>query len=151
MYGKFVSVFLLVSGIVYDCSAVTDDCPLWHVKRNGVCQCGTSISGAILCGGMDTIAVMLGYCMTWDNVSQSAVVNRCLLSRQASDSCQHHSLNAYLVIPTNLSGPELNYVTCKEYNRKGSIVGSVLMAMDLLHFLIVSLAPTVLNTGTFGF
>ena len=119
MYGKFVSVFLLVSGIVYGCLAVTDDCPLWHVKRNGVCQCGTSISGAILCGRMDTIAVMPGYCMTWDNVSQSAVVNRCLLSRQASDSCQHHSLNAYLVIPTNLSGPELNYVTCKEYNRKG--------------------------------
>ena len=154
MYGKFVSVFLLVSGIVYDCSAVTDHCPLWHVKRNGlrVCQCGASINEAIFCGGIDTIAVTPGYCMTWDDVSQNAVVNRCLLSRQIPNACQHHVLNAYLVIPTNLSGPELNYMTCiKNTIGKGSIVGSVLMAMDLLHFRTVSLVPIVLNSGTSGF
>ena len=119
MYGKFVSVFLLVSRIVYGCSAVTDDCPLWHIKQNGVCQCGASINGAVSCRKIDVIVVIPGYCMTWDNVSQNVVVNRCLLSRQTSDSCVHHSLNAHLVIPTNVSGPELNYVTCKEYNRKG--------------------------------
>ena len=66
MYGKFVSVFLLVSGIVYpDCSAVTDDCPLWHIKWNGVCQCGASINEVIFCGGIDTVAVIPGYCMTY--------------------------------------------------------------------------------------
>ena len=121
MYGKFVSVFLLVSGIVYDCSAVTDDCPLWHVKWNGVCQCGASINEVIFCGGIDTIAVTPGYCMTWDDVSQNAVVNRCLLSRQIPNACQHHSIvNAHLIIPTNISGPELNFMTCKLYYRKGS-------------------------------
>ena len=119
MHGKFESIFLLVSRIVYSCLAVTDHCPLWHIKQNGICQCGASINGAVLCGGMDTIAVIPGYCMTWDNVTQ-AVVNRCLISHQAFDSCQHHSIvDADLVIPTNISGPELNYVTYKVYNRKG--------------------------------
>ena len=121
MYIKFVSVFLLVNRVIcFQSLAVSDHCPLWHVKRNGVCQCGASINGAVLCGGIYTIAIAPGYCMTWDNVSQNAVVNFCLLSRQVFDSCQHHSIvNAHLVIPTNISGPELNYVTCKEYNRKG--------------------------------
>ena len=37
-------------------------------------QFGASINGVILCGGMDTIAVMPGYCMTWENVILNAVV-----------------------------------------------------------------------------
>ena len=120
MYGKFVSVFLLVSRIVYGCSAVTDDCPLWHIKRNGVCQCGASVNGAVSCDGIDTIVVIPGYCMTWDNATQNAVVNRYLISHQTAYACQHHRIiNPHLVIPTNISGPELNYVTCKVYNRKG--------------------------------
>ena len=118
----FVSVFLLVSRVICCQSlAIIDHCPLWHIKRNGVCQCGASINGAILCGGIDTIVVIPGYCMTWDNVTQNTIVSPCLLSRQTFDSCQHHRIiDPHLVIPTNISGPELNYVTCKEYNRKGS-------------------------------
>ena len=120
MYGKFVSAFLLVSRLVYSCSVVTDHCPLWHIKQNGVCQCGASINGAVFCGGTDVIVVIPGYCMTWDNATQNAVVNRCLLSHQISDACQHHSIvNAHLIIPTSISGPKLNFVTCKLYNRKG--------------------------------
>ena len=124
MYVKFMLVSLLIiSRIIYGCLAVhvTDTCPLWHIKQNGVCRCGANINGAVVCGGMDTIAIIPGYCMTWDNVTQNAIVSRCLLSRQTSDTCQHHKIvNAHLVIAANISGPELNYVTCKLYNRKGS-------------------------------
>jgi hypothetical protein len=67
----FVSVFLLVSRVICSQSlTVTDHCPLWHIEQNGVCQCGASINGAISCNGMDTITVIPGYCMTWDNVTQ---------------------------------------------------------------------------------
>ena len=115
-----VSLLVSYSRIVYGCLAVTDHCPLWHIKQNGVCQCGASINGAVLCGGMDTIAIIPGYCMTWDNATQNTVVNRCVLSHQTFDSCQHHRIiDPHLVIPTNMSGPELNYVMCKVYNRKG--------------------------------
>lgn len=49
------------------------------------------------------------------------MVNRCLLSRRTSDACQHHNVvSTHLVIATNISGPELNYVTCRVYNRRGS-------------------------------
>jgi hypothetical protein len=123
MYVMFVSVFVLFSRVICGSLTVTDryHCPLLHIKQNGVCQCGASINGAVFCGRMDTIVIIPGYCMTWDNVIQNAVVNRLLIPRQTSDSCQHHSIvNTHLVIPTNISGPELNYVTCKVYNRKGT-------------------------------
>jgi hypothetical protein len=120
MYVMFVSVFLLLSRVICGSLTVTDHCSLWHIKQNGICQCGASINGAVSCNGMDTIVIIPEYCMTWDNVTQSAVVNRCLLSRQTSDTRQHHSIiDAYLNIPTNVSGSELNYGTCKVYNRKG--------------------------------
>jgi hypothetical protein len=62
MYIIFVSVFLLISRVTYYGSlTVTDHCPLWHIKQNGVCQCGASINGAVLCDGMDTIS----YSNTW--------------------------------------------------------------------------------------
>jgi hypothetical protein len=117
MYVLFVLVFLLFSRVICGSLTVTDHCPLWHIKQNRVCQCGASIKGAVFCGGMDTIVIIPGYCMTWDNVTQNAVVNRLLISRQTG---------------------------------KGPIVGSALMDMDLLHFLMVLLVPTVLNIDTSG-
>lgn len=55
------------------------------------------------------------------DITQNAIVNRCLLSHHTSNTCHHHSIvNVHLVIDKNISGPELNYVTCKVYNRKGS-------------------------------
>ena len=65
MYIMCVSVFLLVSRVMC-CQSLAniDHCPLWHIKRNGVCQCGASINGAVLCGRIDTTVVIPGYCMT---------------------------------------------------------------------------------------
>lgn len=119
---KFLLASLLVSRLIYyGCLAVTDTCPLWHIKQNGVCRCGSKINGAIVCDGVDSITIHPGQCMTWDSVTQKAVVNRCLLSRRASFTCRHRSIvYVHQVITTNISGPELNYVTCKVYNRKGS-------------------------------
>jgi hypothetical protein len=70
MYIKFVPVFLLVNRIIYSCLAIADHhCPLWYIEWNGVCQCGASKDGAVLCGDMGTIAIVPGYCMGVDKVT----------------------------------------------------------------------------------
>ena len=99
----------------------SNECPLWHVKRGDLCECGTTLN-MISCE--ETIFVPLGFCMTWDNISQSAVVNRCPFSYQLSKNAvlcsKHKYTDEYVSIPSNVSGPKLNYITCKKYNRQGT-------------------------------
>ena len=60
------------------------------------------------------------------------------------------------IIPTHttyqLNFPAVNSITehVKNITGGGPIVGSVLMVMGLQYSPIVSIVPTVLNTGTFG-
>ena len=64
----------------------------------------------------DTVSI--GNCMTWDNVSQKAVFQRCPLSHKVT--CPKYKTIAAIKIPTNTSGAELNDITCKIYNRQGT-------------------------------
>ena len=69
VYNAFIS-FLVSRVVIHVCASLTvaDHYPLWPI---GVCHavwCQHKFNGVILCGGMDTIAIMPGYCMTWENV-----------------------------------------------------------------------------------
>ena len=60
--------------------------------------------------------------MTWNNATQSVLFNRCPFTHQVSKFiCSQHSyVDSTHPIPTNISGPELNHLTCKKYNRQGT-------------------------------
>ena len=55
---------------------------------------------------------------TWDNVSQRAVLQRCPFPRKFT--CPKDKYFATIRIPANISGAELNDITCKIYNRQGT-------------------------------
>ena len=94
------------------------NCPLWNVKKEDKCECGNVIYEGIVCDGTDSINVAFGHCMTWDNVSQKAVFQRCPLSQKFT--CPKYKIFTAIKIPTNISGAELNNITCKIYNRQGT-------------------------------
>ena len=94
------------------------ECPLWHVRSINTCKCGASLNEVVHCRGTDSVTVGLGHCMTWDNVSQRAVLLSCSLSRKMT--CPQYGSFASIKIPTNISGAELNDITCKIYNRQGT-------------------------------
>ena len=96
-------------------------CPLWHIKSKDTCKCGDGINGEVTCEGTRSINVELGNCMTWNNVTQGAMVSRCPFTYHFSDIvCPQQGYTGTRSIPTNISGPELNHLTCKKYNRQGT-------------------------------
>ena len=95
-------------------------CPLWHVRRKNKCECGVSFDCIVACqSGADSITVGFSRCMTWDKETDRAVVHHCPLSY--NESCPHCLHVASVTIPTNVSGVELNTLTCSRYNRKGTL------------------------------
>ena len=91
-------------------------CPLWHVRRDNVCDCGAGIADSVSCDVSGSITVAVRLCMTWDN--HSAVVNRCPLPGQVV--CSHDGYLGVTNISADTFGPEINNITCKRYNRKGT-------------------------------
>ena len=91
-------------------------CPLWHVRKNGKCECGARFQ--IDCQGTRFVTVGLGTCMTWDNATQREVVHHCPLFHKVT--CPKYGLFASTRIPANVSGSELNHITCNKYNRQGT-------------------------------
>ena len=115
-------IFVLILALIYVKLAASNnvqdtECPLWHVKTVNMCNCGASLFNIVHCHGTESVTVGLGNCMTWDNVSQKAVLHRCPLS--GKQTCYHYELYGAIKIPTNISGVELNNITCKIYNRQG--------------------------------
>ena len=94
------------------------ECPLWHVQKINTCECGSSLFGDVACHGTDSVTVGFGFCMTWNNVSKRAVLHRCPLSGKIK--CNHYGLLAAIKLPTNVTGAELNDITCEIYNRQGA-------------------------------
>ena len=83
-----------------------------------LCAFGDILPGAVLCYETDSVEVSVGYCMTWDNVSQRAVLQRCPLSYSMT-SPEYENFDV-IKIPTNISQTELNDITCKNYSRQGT-------------------------------
>ena len=92
-----------------------DQCPLWHIHNsNGDCECGASLNGVISChSGKKFVYVENGYCLTWNNLTNSEDLYRCLFTRRMHRF--PHTSDRYS-IPINMSGEELNYRMCSSFN-----------------------------------
>ena len=98
-------------------------CPLWHVPSStGECECGDSLNRVVTCDG-GYIYIKHGYCMTWNNQTNSEEIQQCLLMQGNSfnNTCSEtkRRFNTY-TISIDISGNKLNQLTCKAFNRQGT-------------------------------
>ena len=123
---SFLIALVFFSGICVNESGTTsvrqrengDQCPLWHIRNsNGDCECGARLSRVISCH-KKFIYVDNGYCLTWNNLTNSKDLYRCLFTPRMF----RHTSNRYS-IPINMSGEELNYRMCSSFNRQGMQCG----------------------------
>ena len=113
----FYSVLLIVS--CADLASCQNVCPLWHIysEANRHCECCTGVfNGPIRCE-QNFVYVVRTRCMTWNEVTHAAELSRCLVAHRDSNLCDNNHMYS---IPSNVTGPELNDVTCKRYNRQGA-------------------------------
>ena len=111
----------LCSYLVADKTMLDGNCPIWHIRRKDVCECGANLEGAVGCDIAHNVLVEFGNCITWDNVSESVTVYHCPFSHHISKAlCLQHQFYDTIKTSTNISGPELNNITCEKYNRQGA-------------------------------
>ena len=88
-------------------------CPTWFfpVETNDTveCKCGAELGGIVYCS--DRALLLLCYCMTYDTVSQQAVVGACFFS------CFDSGVTLHRTLPTHIS--ELGGEFCKQWHRQG--------------------------------
>ena len=117
----FQCLFLLslTSTVVSNLEDQEGCCPFWHIPRNGRCECGAGLNGVVSCDE-SFVFIKNGYCVTWSNSTNSAELYQCPLAHlDFKDTCSGSHFNAYH-IRINISGRELNYLTCKSFNRLGT-------------------------------
>ena len=129
-------------------SSQNTSCQLWrfYSKTKEVCQCCSTVNNVIHCE-LNYVFVEYSRCLTWNNITEGLEISRCLLMYHDSNLCDNYEKYGNS-ISANITGPELNTVTCKPYRHN---VGSASMAMGQQHLLMVSLVLTVLSTNTYGF
>ena len=126
-YKKFTSFVYMSTLVITTCSYFklaasdhlqTSNCTIKVDKY----ERGNIIYKGVICDGTDTINVSIGDCITWNNVSQRAVLQRCPLSYKVTCPKYQDFIQDFttITIPTNISGAELNNITCKIYNRQGT-------------------------------
>ena len=95
-------------------------CPLWHIPdQTAQCKCGDSYNGIVSCTG-DFLYIKQGNCMTWNNYSKQAELQSCLFGQWNFDkTCEQYTVSDAYRIPANISGSDLDNITCKEYSRQG--------------------------------
>ena len=98
------------------------DCPLWHIRHKGICKCSIETKEFVTCTNDQKLIIGYGFCMTWNNTTHKAVLNRCPFTYQFSKLiCPPQSYKDTInQIPTNISGPDLNRLTCKKFDRQGT-------------------------------
>ena len=90
-----------------------------HCVTKELCDCCKTASRIIRCKD-HVLYIGYQFCLTWNNSSDKLEINRCL---QLHTHKHPRNSMAYCgdlySIPTDITGPELNNLTCKMYNRKG--------------------------------
>ena len=116
---KFVTLMVIISNLLTSAVILCQDhatqCPLWHSRKKGRCECDQSIQGIIRCS-KDCLYIEYGHCLTWNNITRSLEVGLCILNPRLSNACEIHGV---YMIDTNISGLELNRMVCGHYNRQG--------------------------------
>ena len=97
-------------------------CPLWHYysKTQETCKCchGSNLNSNKLTCTAHFLYIDQNFCITWNKYSNSAEIAECLHTNQKGSKYQFTRLQYKL--PTNITGPELNNVTCSVHNRNGA-------------------------------
>ena len=102
----------------------SNKCPVWHISRNGQCECSNSFNKIIQCGD-NVLFVEHGYCLTWNNSTQSAELHRRFFSQWSSNNSlpcawTGDHMDRIRRIPLNTSGSAFNSLSCGEYNWRGT-------------------------------
>ena len=111
----WISALCVVNSVCVAESLNGDGCHLWHIRKNGGCERGSSLNGKIKFESDQLIKLTNSLCMTWNNETQSAEVSYCLFI-----PCRRGHGTTEYIIHTNISGTQLNDMTCKSYNRQGA-------------------------------
>ena len=117
---RYSSLFYFVFVVsCVDFASCQSECPLWHfyseTKRHCEC-CISTFYGLTKCEA-NYVYVVHTRCMTWNDATHDVEVSRCLVTHKDSNLCDNDHMYS---IPSNVTGPELNDVTCKIYNRQGT-------------------------------
>ena len=96
----------------------TGSCPTWHVYDNKTKECTCqSLRNLVMCSestSTTAVSIPYGYCMTFDNVTKTTYVGKCLYT---VFSRENDSL--FTVLPTNPH--ELNQFMCSQWHRDGRL------------------------------
>ena len=96
----------------------TGSCPTWHVFDNKTKECTCqSLKSLVMCSestSTTAVSIPYGYCMTFDNVTKTTYVGKCLYT---VFSRENGSL--FTVLPTNPL--ELNQFMCSQWHRDGRL------------------------------
>ena len=95
-----------------------NNCPIWHThsKDKKSCRCCQSPEGLIKCVN-GYVEITYGYCLTWNDATHNVQISRCLYTHQDRNICDNYY---WYNASSNITGLELNNVTCKPYNRYGA-------------------------------
>ena len=91
------------------------DCgDLWFMKRNGACECGASVHGAVFCDNTTkSVAVEDCYCMTMQLSSHQMVVGGCVFNCVNMSRTEEYLDQFYHPAPSQ----------CSELHRSGTLCG----------------------------
>ena len=79
--------------------------------------CATANNKIVQCKN-DILRIDYNFCLTWDNSSNKLEISRCLYTHKFLHAASKVCEDSYS-ISTDITGPELNNLTCKLYNRQG--------------------------------
>ena len=116
LYGYWMIICLLITDL--DVATCQDNCPLWHnyFKERESCECCRLVTSIIRCE-KEYIYIDHSCCLTWNNAIRDVEVSRCLYIHKDTNMCNNYF---WYRVSNSITGPELNNVTCKPYNRYGA-------------------------------
>ena len=79
--------------------------------------CATANNKIVKCEN-NILHIGYNFCLTWDNSSNKLEISRCLYTHKLLHTARK-VCGDFLSISTNITGPELNNITCNKYNRQG--------------------------------
>ena len=63
---------------IFSLLCVVSGCPTWYRNTSGHCECGVEVDGKIICHeDENTVDASMGFCMTYDSVTESVLVGSC--------------------------------------------------------------------------
>ena len=116
-----LSVLVIKCIILCFASSQNTSCQLWHFysETKEVCECCSTVNNLIHCE-LNYVFVDYSQCLTWNNITQGLEISHCLFTYHDSNLCNIVYEKYSISISANITGPELNTVTCKPYRRQGT-------------------------------